>query len=204
MKQSEDLGLVKYDAMCKAIAACHQVDEVKDIRDKARALEVYAKQAQNREAERKANEVRLRAERRAGELLKEMKQAGRRQDRGDNRKMSRASTSKLQDLNITRDQASQWQQLAEVPVEQFEAELAQPGKLPTTHGLIQGHRIGILKPLDIDKEALWFWGRLCDCERDRIFARDPKHLIAAMTEPMKDDVKRILPQLYTWLERLGE
>jgi hypothetical protein len=50
------------------------VDGAKEIRDRARAVEVYAKQAQNREAERKAAEIRIRTERRAGQLLKEMKQ----------------------------------------------------------------------------------------------------------------------------------
>lgn len=55
--------------MCRAIAECHSVDEVKDLHDKARALEIYAKQAMNVEAERKATEIRLRAERRAGELM---------------------------------------------------------------------------------------------------------------------------------------
>jgi hypothetical protein len=34
--------LVRYDAMCRAIDAAFDVDEVKDIRDKAMAFEVYA------------------------------------------------------------------------------------------------------------------------------------------------------------------
>src|SRR5260364_314105 len=65
-------ALVRYEAMCKAIAECHRVDEVKELRDKASALEVYAQQARNTEAEDKAREIRNRAQRRMGELLMEL------------------------------------------------------------------------------------------------------------------------------------
>jgi hypothetical protein len=58
--------LVRYDAMCRAIDAAYEVDEAKAIRDQAIALEVYARQASNTEAERKASKIRLRAERKAG------------------------------------------------------------------------------------------------------------------------------------------
>lgn len=39
-----------YDRMCTAIAECHRVDEIKDIRDKAMALQMYAKQTKFRNA----------------------------------------------------------------------------------------------------------------------------------------------------------
>lgn len=68
-------SLALYDSMVHAIAECHRVDEVKDIRDKAAALEAYARQAKNVEAERKACEIRLRAERKAGDLLASMQKA---------------------------------------------------------------------------------------------------------------------------------
>ena len=55
--------LAIYDRMCFAIAECHRVDEVKNLRDKAQALELYARQCKNTEAERQAANVRLRAER---------------------------------------------------------------------------------------------------------------------------------------------
>jgi len=50
--------------------------EAKEILAKATALEAYAKQANNFEAERKCGEVRLRAAVRGGELLKELKKNG--------------------------------------------------------------------------------------------------------------------------------
>ena len=78
----KDLGLVRYDAMRHAIVACASVDEVKEIRDRARAMEVYAAQALNTESERKACEIRIRAERRVGQMLKEMKDRGERQKNG--------------------------------------------------------------------------------------------------------------------------
>jgi len=74
---SEQTGLIHYDKMCRAIAECAEVDEVKDIRDKAMAMEAYAKQAMNTEAERQAINIRLRAERKAGEMLKEMERSPR-------------------------------------------------------------------------------------------------------------------------------
>jgi len=55
--------------MLHAIAECHAIDEIKDIRDETRALELYAQQARNIEAEKRAAEIRTRAERKTGSLL---------------------------------------------------------------------------------------------------------------------------------------
>ena len=64
--------------MAADLAACsdaYEVDEGKDTYDKARAIEIYAWQARNVEAERPTCEIRLRAERRCGQLLREMAKA---------------------------------------------------------------------------------------------------------------------------------
>lgn len=66
--------LARYDAACRAIAAAKSVDEVKEIRDKAEAMRAYARQAKNKVLEIDAAEIRIRAERRLGEMIVAQKQ----------------------------------------------------------------------------------------------------------------------------------
>jgi len=106
--------LVRYDAARKALAAAHRVDEVKRIHDKATALLAYAKQAGDYELQNKAAEIRILAERRAGELLVDMHATGQRQGKEGGRPAKVSSATTLPKLGITRDQSSKWQRLAKL------------------------------------------------------------------------------------------
>ena len=104
-------ALVKYDAMCRAIDHAYQVDEVKDIRDKALAFEAYARQAHNIEAERQACDIRIRAEKKGGQLLRAMQKT-----KGRPRTAAPSAFQKaINAAGLSKDQAKRWQQLAGVP-----------------------------------------------------------------------------------------
>lgn len=137
--QTEFTALVKYDAMCTAIEAARAVDEVKDIRDKALAIQAYAKQAKNLDAERHAAEIRVRAERKCGELLAEQPKA----KGGETYHASPTGSitlpvQTLSDLGISKRQSSEWQQLAAVPEEHFEEAIAEQ-EIPSASGVLN-HR----------------------------------------------------------------
>lgn len=208
------VGLVRYDAMCTAIAACHSVDEVVDLHDKARALEVYAKQAMNVEAERKATEVRLRAERRAGELMRDLQRTPPQEASPNGRAGNRVTpqdviaapvqrseyAETLDRAGVTRQTAHRWQQLAAVPSEHFERHLKDPEVRPTTTGILKAAN-GAPR---MDDACLWVWGRLRDFESDGHLNRNAVDVFGGMTETMQADVRRILPSLIDWLSELHE
>jgi hypothetical protein len=150
VEEPEGTGeIVLYDKMVLAINECHRTDEVKDIRDRALALEYYARQAQNVEAERKAAEIRIRAERKAGELLKETERGktGPKVISDAAEQLSEYAKAK-KDGKISDDQADRWQRLAEIPDEEFEQALSDPDIKPSTSGLIKEEKPpSFLKPI---------------------------------------------------------
>ena len=123
----EQTGLVKFDAAIHAIAKAKSVDEVKDIRDKAEAARVYAKQAGiSLKGQNMLAEIKIRAERKAGQILSTMPGKGSRG--GDRKSTDTMSVETLGDLGISEKQSSRWQAEATVPDETFEAHVEKTNK----------------------------------------------------------------------------
>ena len=120
--------LIKWDTMRTAVAECHSVDEITLIRNKAEAYRYALRQAkESPEVIRKAEEIKLRAERRAGELLGETVNHG-----GDRKTESRSNDTTLNDIGVTKDQSSKWQKIASIPEEKFENFLSVQKELSTS------------------------------------------------------------------------
>lgn len=110
-----------WHAMHTAIAKCERIDEIKSLSDKAIALRAYYAQSQDIDNECAAMRVRIRAERRLGELIPAEQEAGRLASPGQPKEMSSVMT--LSDAGIPRNRSARAQELARVPEEQFEAAL---------------------------------------------------------------------------------
>lgn len=126
-------ALIKYEAACLALAECKAVDEVKAWADKAAAMQAYGRMAKDKTLEVDAAEIRIRAERRLGELIAAQKAGpglakGVRMAGGGESPVvvrdDRRETPTLAEAGISKDLSSRAQKLAAVPEEEFEAELA--------------------------------------------------------------------------------
>jgi hypothetical protein len=123
-------NLAKYDAACRAIAEAKSVDEVKGILDKAEALRAYARQAKNRTLEIDSAEIRIRAERRLGEMIVAQKEtvglAKNRPGPGRGKAGTPAapalldSPPTLAEAGIDKKLSARAQKIAAVPEEKFE------------------------------------------------------------------------------------
>jgi len=59
-------------------------------------------------------------------------------------------------------------------------------------------------PRQMDGRALWLWGRLKDFERDGIMAAGAERLVSELTEPMREDVRRLAPLVRAFLQQVED
>lgn len=57
-------------------------------------------------------------------------------------------------------------------------------------------------PKPMNTAALFVWGRLKDFQREGILDHKPAFLLSEMTDPMRDDVRRLVPLVREFLEEL--
>ncbi len=113
----------RFDDADKVLASAKTIEQVKSLRDTAEAARIYARAANlGLEMQNRAAEMRLRAERKAGQLLSEMAlpKGGR-----PSLKLPSPASTGLSELGITKSQSSRWQKRASVPDDAFQDYLRQ-------------------------------------------------------------------------------
>ena len=102
------------------IRSSNDIVELKEIHDKAEAIRVYVgKFEKNFVKQNKYAELKIRAERRCGEILATEIQHG-----GDRKSKSRFDRKTLKDLGISKNQSHRWQTIAQLSEEAFEGHIA--------------------------------------------------------------------------------
>lgn len=115
MNENGGHELAILDEAKQALSGATRFDEIITIRDKAEAVRRHAQSASlGLDVQNRAAEVKLLAERMAGQLLSKLMLRG-----GDRRSKSCHERLKLDDLGISRNQSTRWQVQARVPEKVF-------------------------------------------------------------------------------------
>jgi len=120
-------ALPVYDRACRALAEARSIDEVKDIRDQAVAMRLYAKQAKNRDLEADAVELRMRATRRLDEMRRAQKETvGLAKGGGGKHGRKRvAEKPTLKDAGMDKNLAHAGRKLGALSEQEFEQKVAE-------------------------------------------------------------------------------
>ncbi len=112
--------LTHYDRATREVGEATTLAAAKDYRDKAQAVRAYARLAKDDELISRATELKLRAERRMGELLREMETRGEIATQAKGRPQKRSDTTTLKALGVSRDESSRAKRLAEPSKQDFD------------------------------------------------------------------------------------
>jgi len=125
------------------LAEASTIDEIRNIMNLAEAARAYAKKAKlGLEVSNSASEIRLRAERKAGQVLAQVqREQGKRTDLTSTNGGGSSEYSRVLDDTGTKQQdASRWQKVASLPSTTFEDHIAEAkakGKELTTSGVVR-------------------------------------------------------------------
>lgn len=139
-------NLVRYNAARKALAEAVRVDEVKEILSEAAAIRAYAEQAKDTSLIEGATELRKRAERRLGEMMKIQAETvglnkGGRPSKKTGVSETPVSKPTLDENDIDKNLAKRARKAAALPPEEFEAQV-QEAKAAAARSIAKPVRVG--------------------------------------------------------------
>lgn len=191
--EARDMARVAYDA-AKSAGRMAQAKQAHD----SLIAEIHRAQAN-------ALAIRARAEMRLAEEYDAAQDRGEVASVGQRSNVVADNVSTAADLGIRRDEIHEARKLRD-------AEASEPGLISRaldamvargeepTRAALKREVFEKPKPKQMDPKALWVWGRLKDFEREGILSSDPDRLLSEMTDPMRADVRRLLPLVRGFIE----
>ena len=195
-----------YEAARAAIAQCEQVDECKTWADKAAALASYARQAKDDSLRVMAVRIQARAERRCGELLKQIPRADeatRYRQAGAGPPVTR--TSAAQEAGLSDRQRKTALRVASIPEPEFERQVESPAPPSITRLAEQGTVTRVVSsddvrhcadPVRAARALKTFTTFAAFCEE-----HDPVELARAFGQQDVESLRGFVTALDGWLDR---
>lgn len=208
------------DRASAALASARTSAEVLEARDFARVAYDAAKTAGRMAKAKQAHDsliadvhraqahalaIRARAEMRLAEEYDAAQDRGEvKRNGGNNSTVANPNSATAADLGLRRDEIHEARKLRDAEaaepglIQRAINAMVQRGEEPTRAAL---RKEVIDRPAQkmMNPKALWVWGRIKDFERDGVLFQDPETLLAEMTEPMRADMRRLLPSVAAFL-----
>lgn len=195
--EARDMARVAYDA-AKSAARIHRAKQAHD----SLISDVHRSQAH-------ALAIRARAEMRLAEEYDAAQERGEVSTRGGERSGLQHSPTAptAADIGIRRDEIHEARKLRDAEtqdpgiINRTLNDMIERGEEPTRAAL-KREVIDRPKPKEMNKSALWLWGRVKDFERVGVLTEAPGFLVAEMTEPMRADMRQMVPAVRAFLEQM--
>lgn len=191
-----------YNRAVIALQECNQIDECKEWADKMSALASYWKQANDETMWKLAKRIQARAYRRAGELLKQFDASGKRTDlQPGTLEGTKLSQSEIAQQNgFSKKQQVTAVRLANVPDEQFDAQVESDNPPTITKLAEQGKRDYLTKPKPAGfSEAIQMEGAFRDLV-NQMEENDALYIIGGMDADDIAKMKQYIQRIEVWCD----
>ena len=198
--EARDLARVAYDA-AKSSARMHRAKQAHD----SLIADVHRAQAN-------ALAIRARAEMRLAEEYDAAQDRGEVAGHGGGRNFNVAGSNvetTAADLGLRRDEIHEARKLRDAErddpglVARTIDGMIERGEEPTSAAL-RREVTSRPAPKRMNQSALWLWGRIKDFERMGVLSENPDFLVSEMTDPMRADMRQMVPAVRAFLEQMEQ
>lgn len=192
---------VSYQKAVTAIKECDAIDEAKDWADKMSALALYYKQSKDKTLEDYAKRIRIRAERRMGELLRQFDGKGKRNDLElstvDHTKLTQKQVA--EDIGLSKWQKDQSIQISNIPEETFN-QMVDSENIPTLTQLAELGTNKTIKVVNKNNKDSWKVNERLKEISKLLKEYDAIYTIEGMDKDLIESTVKIISEIENWFD----